>query len=173
MTLTTHGLIGAATASLFPAPYYPLAWSMAFVSHFFADAIPHWDYKTKSFTRNKDPLKNDFVINKKSVVDLTKIGIDFCLGIGLSYLLFPSHLYNPWLIVGGAFFGILPDPLQFAYWKIRREPLTTLQRLHISIHAKKKLEAWPSGIPIQLAILAIILLTTFFLHSFLSGLTTA
>lgn len=170
MTLTTHGILGAATASFFPG-FYPLAWFASFVSHFFADAIPHWDYQTKSAKKNLNPLANDFIITKESLGDLVKIGLDFNLGLILSLLIFPFPEYDPWLILGGAFFAILPDPLQFAYWKIRREPLTSLQRLHIAIHAKTRIRDWRIGVPLQITIVLLALVLTFQFHNFLVKLT--
>jgi hypothetical protein len=154
MTLTTHGVIGAATASLFPGNY-ALAWGVAFLSHFAMDAIPHWDYKTRSMKRELNPLDSDFEVSRKSLIDLVKIGVDFTLGLALGYLLFPSALHDPLLVLGGAFFGILPDPLQFVYWKTRSEPFTSLQKLHIAIHAKHRIRNWRIGIPIQLGVIGL------------------
>jgi len=169
MTLTTHGILGAATASFFPGSY-PLAWAASFLSHFFADAIPHWDYETKSAKKNLNPLANDFIITRESLSDLVKIGLDFSLGLVLSRLIFSLPEYDPWLILGGAFFAILPDPLQFAYWKIRREPLTSLQRLHIAIHAKTKIRDWRIGVPFQVAIVLLTIVFTVQFHNFLEKL---
>lgn len=168
MTLTTHGIIGAATASLFPPQYRLLAWSAAFLSHFFADAIPHWDYSTQSYTRGKNPLHNDFVLSKDSVPDIIKIGIDFLLGLGLGLLLFPT--FDPWLILGGAFFGILPDPLQFAYWKLRKQPLTFLQKIHIGIHAKRKLSFGFWSLFSQIMLVFCVLVGSYFFSQFLNSL---
>ncbi|MEK7187805.1 MAG: hypothetical protein AAB691_03090 [Patescibacteria group bacterium] len=154
MTLTTHGILGAATASLLPGSY-PIAWTAAFLSHFLSDAIPHWDYHTHSMKKALNPLMSDFVITRKSGVDIAKIAVDFGLGMFLGYLLFYSPSYNPWLLLGGAFFGILPDPLQFLYWKTRREPLTSLQKFHVGIHAKTRIQEWYVGIPVQIAIILV------------------
>ena len=116
MTLTTHAIIGAAFAQVFPDRPVT-AFCVGFVSHFAADALPHWDYQLKS--RKADPnnyLNSDMPINRAAIVDLVKIGFDFWLGIGLSLLIFASQ--NPaafWATAAGALGGILPDPLQFAY----------------------------------------------------------
>lgn len=71
-------------------------------------------------------------------MDLMKIGLDFLLGFALPFL-FLKFLGVPltYTIFLGAFAGMLPDGLQFLYWKIRREPLTSLQRFHHWNHAKK------------------------------------
>lgn len=166
MTLTTHGILGAATASLFPS-HYPIAWFAAFLSHFFSDAIPHWDYRTNSLKKDLNPLKTDFIISKKSLVDFIKIGFDFSLGIGLGFLFFPTPLYDPWIIIGGAFFGILPDPLQFVYWKTRREPFTSLQKFHVGIHAKQRIKNWRIGFPIQVLIVGVAVMLAFQAYSLL------
>jgi hypothetical protein len=68
MTLTTHALLGAAAASLFPASP-ALAFAAGFASHFAADALPHWDYKILSKKENKED-KLDEHFNIKSGPDL-------------------------------------------------------------------------------------------------------
>ena len=170
MTLTTHGILGAATASFFPG-FYPLAWAASFLSHFFADAIPHWDSQTQSAKKNLNPLANDFIITRESLGDMIKIGLDFGLGLVLPRLIFSLPEYDLWLILGGAFFAILPDPLQFVYWKIRREPLTSLQRFHLGIHAKIRIKDWRIGAPIQIIIIAFTVFITFQIHEVLKILT--
>lgn len=159
MTLTTHALIGVSTASFFPK--YPLlAFGAAFLSHFIIDAIPHWDYPIKSLQQNMDnPLESKIISNSAFVTDLIRIGFDFLLGITLSFLIFRPE--NPLLgqtVFMGAIGGILPDPLQFLYWKIKKEPLISLQRFHIWIHAKTDLKDKPiKGIIFQIVLVAVVI----------------
>lgn len=141
MVLTPHAVFGSAFASaLRLSP--PLAFIAGFLSHFLLDIFPHWDYRLKSAYRDEDNyLNNDIVIGRDFYFDLTKISFDAFLGLSLSLLLFSFGVgVSFWTIVCGAIGGILPDALQFLYMKIRREPLTSLQRIHILMHAKKEIE---------------------------------
>lgn len=157
MTLTTHALIGVSAASFLPK--YPLlAFSAAFLSHFIIDAIPHWDYPIKSLEQNLDnPLENKIAANKKFITDLIRIGFDFLIGITLSFLIFqPKNLIIGQTVFMGAIGGILPDPLQFLYWKIKKEPLISLQRFHIWIHTKTNLNDKPLiGIAFQIILILV------------------
>jgi len=159
MTLATHAVIGAAAAHLFPS--HPiLAALAAFASHFAADAIPHWDYHLFSRTADpKEPLNNNMAINKLFIVDLFRVGNDFLLGMALSLLIFSWNAPETALFtLAGAFFGILPDPLQFAYWKLKWKPLEYLQRFHLFIHAKKRIRSPLMGSTAQAALVTLIAL---------------
>ena len=133
MTLATHAIVGAAAASLVPArPVF--GFCLGFLSHFLIDAIPHWHYPLGSIEKDKsNQLNNDMsVFNKKFPMDLFKMGSDVLLGMLFSFLFFQSFI--------GAVAGVLPDALQFVYMKWRREPMISLQRFHLWIHAKTDLD---------------------------------
>ncbi|OGF62796.1 hypothetical protein A2662_02710 [Candidatus Giovannonibacteria bacterium RIFCSPHIGHO2_01_FULL_45_33] len=153
MTLTTHAIVGAAAAKLFPQ-HYILAFFAGFISHFFIDAIPHWDYTLSSMKKDEqNPLNNDIVFGRSFILDLLDIGFDFFLALFLPLLIFSSNEISQSLIVlCGAVGGVSPDALQFVYFKFRREPLVSLQKFHQWIHADTKIESWKRGIPAQLAI---------------------
>ncbi len=148
MTLTTHAIVGVAAARLFPA-HPVIAFTAAFASHFLIDAIPHWDYHLHSSRVNEhDPLDKDMEVGGLDFyLDLLKIGFDICIGLLLSYLIFyPSNAEALTLVAIGAIGGILPDPLQFLYFKYRKEPMITLQRFHDWIHTDIKLRGrWIIG----------------------------
>jgi hypothetical protein len=160
MTLTTHAVVGAAIAS--SMPNYPVVGLiLAFASHFVLDAIPHWDYPLSSQkTDNVNHMNDDMVINKDFFIDLLKIGTDMSCGVLLALLLFTlhgPHLF--WIPMIGVFGAVLPDALQFAYFKWRREPLIALQRFHLWIHAKRDFDNKPLvGIPFQIAIMVLVVL---------------
>ncbi len=165
MTLTTHAIIGAAAAKIFS--FNPvLAGFAAFASHFLIDAIPHWDYVPRSFQRDpQNPMNNDMKVGKDFFRDLVRIALDASCGVVLSLLIFqPSSIYLFLIIMTGAIFGIVPDPLQYVYWKIRREPFVSLQRFHIWIHSKnKKLtlgHRWAVGIASQALLVVLVVLLT-------------
>lgn len=140
MTLTTHAMVGVAAASLAPS-HRVLAFSLAFLSHFLIDAIPHWDYRLVSqHYEGADLMTVDMPFGVKFLADLVKIGFDFILGSIFSFLIFGLFIkLSPALITVGVAGGMLPDFLQFAYMKFRHEPLVSLQRFHIWIHTKKRL----------------------------------
>ena len=105
MTLTPHAIVGAAIASTIPDQPL-LGFSLAFLSHFVLDAIPHWDYKLSSMTEDKaNKINNNMKIGRDFYFDLLKIGPDFSLGLILAYLLFANLV--------GALGAVFPDLLQF------------------------------------------------------------
>ena len=130
MVLATHAVVGGALGRFLPPP---LSFLVGFLSHFLFDAIPHWDYPLGS--RKVDPtnkLNTDLTIGRAFVFDLTKIALDLAIGFSLVFFF---HLAF-WAAVG----AVLPDFLQFAYFKLRWPALRRLQRFHVWIHATKRLD---------------------------------
>ncbi len=145
MTLGTHAAVGAVVAGLVPANPV-LGFGLAFASHFVLDMIPHWDYQLGSARRDEDnALNDDLVIGRAFVYDLAKIGTDFALGLfGALIILATFYDWTVWTwVLAGAVGGALPDALQFAYFKCRREPLVSLQRFHQWVHTKVRLDGRP------------------------------
>jgi hypothetical protein len=140
MTLTTHAVVGAAIATLFPQ-HPVIVFCAAFASHFVIDAIPHADYPITSPSVN--PLVGAAMrYDRRLFRDTVVIAGDGILGLILSLWLF-SPQASIWLIMFGAFAGILPDPLQFLYAHFRHEPLVTLQRFHQWIHTDHRMKDTP------------------------------
>lgn len=156
MILASHAIAGAAVASLNPSKPFS-GFFTGFILHFILDAIPHWDYKIKS--GSIDPyVGSAFVFNRDFFVDVLKIAGDGILGIVLSLVLFYSPESAPAVLVG-AFGGILPDALQFAYGRLHWRPLALLQDFHFWIHATHKLQDRPIlGIAIQAFVVGVIVL---------------
>ncbi len=164
MILATHAIVGAAVGRLTGNPL--LALVAGFISHFLADAIPHWQYRLGSMVHRDGPMEDDMIINRKFIWDLAKTGFDFAAGIILSVLLFQgtnnlSNISIP--LIAGAVGGVLPDALQFAYFKIRREPLTSLQKLHNRAHAEKDLSAFPYGLISQALVIVVAVIASKFI----------
>jgi hypothetical protein len=159
MILTTHAIIGAAAGRLTGNPW--LAFVIGFASHFVADAVPHSQYHLASLVHLDGPMEDNMVLNKKFIGDLLLTGMDFTAGIILTLFFFHgaggiTAISTPAL--AGALGGVLPDVLQFAYFKIRREPLVALQKFHLWIHANKELPVFPYGLVSQAAIAAFAIL---------------
>ncbi|MEY4747229.1 MAG: hypothetical protein RLZZ416_278 [Candidatus Parcubacteria bacterium] len=133
MTLTAHAIVGAVLVSLVPE-HPALGVSAAFASHFLVDAIPHLDYKIFSASVHPNggaPMKYDRAL----LLDAIRICADGLIGMALSFALFATR--DTWLLIMiGATAGILPDSLQFAYARLRKEPLASLQRFHEWMHTR-------------------------------------
>ncbi len=142
MTLATHAVVGGLLGAV--AAQNPiLAAFIGFTSHFLMDAIPHWDYKLRSSNEDIDnPMENDISPKGKDfAVDLVKIGFDAILGLVIVYAMF--YTFSATILIGafvGALFAVLPDALQFVYMRFKHEPLTSLQRFHLYMHAKLHLK---------------------------------
>jgi hypothetical protein len=131
MILSTHALVGAALANMFPS-HPGVAFAVGFASHFALDAIPHADYPIRSASLDPKigaPLRFDRAL----VQDVLTIGADGMLGLALAFLLFASA-ENQWAILLGAIGAMLPDAFQFLYLRFPREPLRALQRFHRWVH---------------------------------------
>lgn len=141
MTLTTHALVGTAAAQLFPT-HAAVAFGAAFVSHLVIDTLPHWDYPLKSHKKDPNrPMENDMVIGKDFVRDFSIMAGDALLGLLVSLAIFSVFLFSmPVLLVFvGVVGGLLPDALQFVYFKTRSRILYPLQWLHQRIQKGKSL----------------------------------
>jgi hypothetical protein len=133
MILSTHALVGAALANLFPS-HPGVAFAVGFASHFALDAIPHADYPIRSASVDPKigaPLRFDRAL----LHDAITIGADGTLGLVCAFLLFASTA-NQWAILLGAVGAMLPDAFQFLYLRFPHEPLRTLQRFHRWAHTR-------------------------------------
>ena len=159
MTLGTHAIICAALGSVFadkPGTALALGW----VSHYFFDFMPHWDYHLRSAKVDlENPLNNDLSRGKDFYYDLAKIGFDALLGLVLGVLFF-VNLARPEKLVAvmaGIIGALLPDFLQFVYIRLRREPFIALQKIHGWAHSSyRELNKKPSlGFLLQLSIILV------------------
>ena len=169
MILATHAIAGAALAATM-SDQPVLSFTAGFISHFLLDAIPHWDYKLRSKQEDgSNPLNNDIAIGRDFWFDLIKISGDALLGLALSWLFFHSFFSGHGSLglltfTAGATGSLLPDALQFAYFKLRSPWLTALQRFHYWIHADHARKIKPAiGIPLQILLVAAIILAVKFI----------
>lgn len=138
MTLTPHALVGAVLANIFP--YDPaLGFSLAFASHYALDSIPHWEYPLDGFIdEDKKEAKSIFHNIRSVFKPLAFIGTDFILAITLSYFIFVHDERSLFLTAGGAFLAMLPDFLQFVYFKFKNSFWTKVQSVHEFFHGYNK-----------------------------------
>lgn len=144
MTLATHGVAGAAIGAAIVGnvrdDYLLLTtFTLAFISHWLLDAIPHYDYRLSSLQHDHaNHLNDDMVIGVKFVRDLIFIGGDILLGLVISWFLFGGGgkllSLHPAVLIGYSA-AILPDFLQFVQMKLRIEPFKTLKRMHDFFHS--------------------------------------
>lgn len=140
MTLTTHGITGAAVAATMPQ-HMVLGFCLGFASHFLLDAIPHGDYPISTDSLNPDK-GGDLHAAKSLLLDAARIGTDGVLGLLVPLALFGAHTSLAVLLAGAAG-GMLPDALQFVYLRFPHQPIRALQNFHHAIHTKIRLEGRP------------------------------
>lgn len=151
MTLTTHAIVGASIASLFPE--HPiLAFGLAFASHYVSDMIPHTELFPEHFIIEKSDTNATESAAKKlklafhdarSSLGFLLIGIDFVAAIILCLLIFVRDEQSLLIVAIGFLGGVLPDFLQFVYYKCRKMPWTIFQKIHDFFHSKKKMQDRP------------------------------
>ncbi len=143
MVLATHIVTGAVLATSLPAQPV-LAFAAGFISHFLLDAIPHWDYKLNSLSNSQTGYVSDTEMDtsgRKFLSDLLKILLDVIIGVaGLLLLIKTLHWQFSLALVAGALGAILPDFLQFVYFKTKSLLLRDLQRFHVWIHSQTRLD---------------------------------
>lgn len=162
MILVTHAVVGASIANVLPA-YSALAFATGFASHFLLDAIPHRDYHLSSVYQKSfnNSIETNITTDKKFLLDLIKISIDFFSGIIIVWWLFgASTIDSLWIPFWGMIGGVTPDALQFVYFKWKHEPIISLQKIHFWFHTKYKLEDWPVFVSIlSQALIALLFVT--------------
>lgn len=90
-------------------------------------------------------------------VDLSKIALDGVLGLGLAFLLFrPQSWHDVLITLVGIVGGVLPDALEFLYWKLGGKPLVWLQRLHHATHFKEDIKNPIIGASLQVVFIGIL-----------------
>ncbi len=158
MILATHAIVGAAVAHLFP--HHPvIGFLLACASHFVLDAIPHWDYHLRSLESKKEFGRGrpDMAWGRDFFIDLSKIALDGVSGVGVAFLLFrPQSWHDVLITLVGIAGGVLPDVLQFLYWKLGGKPLAWAQWVHDTFHFKKSIESPIIGASLQIVFVGIL-----------------
>jgi hypothetical protein len=159
MILSTHSIVGGTLARFSTVDPF-VAITLGFLSHFVLDSVPHWDYSMRSKKENDDNRLNDEIfINKDFAKDMGMLGADVLIAIILLLTVAsPEHFV---IILLGALGGILPDALQFFYFKLRIEPFVSIQRFHQWIHTDVQYlgKAWgPIYTQASISLLALLIL---------------
>jgi len=122
MILTCHLLVGAVITS--KIKFLPLAFLFAFLSHYFLDFIPHWEYSFENIKERR--WKNSFS-------DFLKVALDTSLGVLLIFIFSKNW---PVAVVGG-FFAILADGPMFINLIFPNKLLKIFEDFHQKIHYPK------------------------------------
>ncbi|MEK7520644.1 MAG: hypothetical protein AAB560_01040 [Patescibacteria group bacterium] len=163
MTLLTHAVIGAAVASASPNPL--AAFLLAWIGHYCADAVPHWDYSIKNLMTKADSGESGLFayINQNTAANLLKITADFSVGVFLAFFFFaPAGPAEFLLLAGGIIGGVLPDFLLFLEWIAPNPVFRQLEKFHASVHSKIKMPGFPWGRASQALLVAAALAVSFF-----------
>ena len=143
MTATAHALIGASLASKIANPVIGIP--VAFLSHFIADLVPHWDagtnHKKKSATRLK-----------------LEATLDVLLGFALVLLLFKTQTFsNPVYMFTMVITAQLPDWIEAPSWMfgIKVPPFTWMDWLGHNLQTRMQL---PWGLVTQVVIVGLLVL---------------
>ena len=160
MILASHAIIGAAVGRLFPSsPLY--GFLAGLLSHYAMDAIPHLEYMLQSVFKRKESG-----VGRVKAREIIYAGVDLAIGILFAFAVFPKGLESPEILplYLGILGGILPDALQLFHLFYKGEPLRTHQKFHNAVHARRHFRDQPlTGIPLQIAIVALFILISNFL----------
>ncbi len=159
MILTSHIIISGILAS--KTQNYFLAAVIGFIGHYVLDAIPHWDYLSDEFEPRTKTEKN-FIKKESFWREIIKITVDALAGFGLLALfVFLDKDANITSLIISAFFGILPDVMQFlswlTNWKFIKWNIAFHKFAHYLIYKKINL-GFQSGITTQIATIGIVFL---------------
>lgn len=160
MTLTTHMAIAAAVTKSFAASHPIIGFFAAVLSHYAADAIPHWDYTVSALQDGAEEAKDHWdneravIFRRRVLRDIVNFAIDGFLGAAITVALIRPSDPDQWLWAGVAIIGgALPDFLQGVYLS-GASFLKPLQQFHDAAHTNIRLGHYPLiGIPFQAAIL--------------------
>jgi hypothetical protein len=149
MILSTHSIVGASIANLFP-DNPALGFGLAVASHYLLDMIPHRDYEVSGFLDSNTKTVKSVFNNLKSTLHLMLIALDLLVGIIFCVLIFVRDEKTFYITAIGLVGGVLPDIFQFLYYKYKK-PFSFFQTIHDSVHhkdesMKKSIMGWVTQI---------------------------
>lgn len=147
MTALSHALIGASIAAKIVNPW--MVGTLAFVTHFICDAIPHWDLGTNWRLRPR-------------VVTGTLAILETLLATGGTWVIF-SPISSPITLLIAIIFSLIPDWLEVPYYLLlpnSPRPFYYIYKIQSLIHSR--LQA-PQGIWTQVVVVGSFLVVGFVL----------
>ena len=140
MILMVHILVGALIVLKIKILW--LALLLAFLSHYFLDSLPHWDYSIENIKkRNWKQTSKEFLIVFFDILTATILVLFLSKNILLSFI--------------GAFFSTLPDGLHLLYRIWPNKFLKIHQRFHQKINFPRNKISPFWGILAQIIIISI------------------
>ena len=133
MILTPHAIVGAALANMFPNDP-ALGFGLAFASHYLLDLVPHTDYDISNFADSDTKTVKSIFKNAGAALHFLFIFADFIAAIFLCFLIFVRNDRTLLLTFIGIVGGLLPDFLQFLYYKFKKQPWIFFQKVHDKFH---------------------------------------
>ncbi|MCX6717174.1 MAG: hypothetical protein NTU76_00670 [Candidatus Taylorbacteria bacterium] len=161
MILTPHAIIGSAVSNMLPI-YPELGFVLAFLSHYVIDSIPHNHYAHDSFILKETKSIASLIHNIRGLYQFSIIIFDFLIGLFLSILIFSRDWDTLLITLLGVAGGVLPDFLQFLYFKFKKWPFISLQKFHGKFECKKNIEHKPFlGASIQITTIIFFIFVSF------------
>ncbi len=133
MILTPHAIIGATLTNVIPNEP-ALGFALAFLSHYALDILPHTDYDISNFLNAETKTVKSIFKNAGAALHLLFIAFDFLLAIFLCVLFFVRDEKSLIITLVGIIGGVLPDFLQFLFYKYKNQPWKFTQKIHDKFH---------------------------------------
>ena len=153
MILITHSIIGSALTHR--VAQVPAAFFAGLLSHYLADAIPHWHYPVPTIKKAVQAPYGERTLTIRTAPyrEIVRVAIDVVIGLSLSLFLFSGSLE---IIIAGVLGAILPD-LMVGLSRFWPNPvLIAHERFHKWIHSTLMLDDRPLiGIGSQVALVAV------------------
>lgn len=134
MILTPHAVVGAALTNMFPNDPV-LGFSIAFLSHFALDAIPHYQYDISKFLDEDTKSVKSILKDAGSAMHFLFIVFDLVVALSLCFLIFIKNRQSAMITLIGVIGGLLPDFLLFIYYKYKYDPVIFLRERHEKIQS--------------------------------------
>ena len=149
MLLTPHALVGASIGA--STENIPLIIILGIASHYFLDAIPHFDWGT---WHNYEP---NFKLEKK---DYTLLSVDVIVLMILLFWIWTKWSYNIYIGVG-IFSAVLIDLIDnVPFWKhnLRKTSIgKIIHNIHTKVHFYIKPKYWFWGVLTQFTVIILCL----------------
>jgi hypothetical protein len=143
MILTPHAIIGAAIANVLPG-HPVVGFVLAVASHYLVDMIPHNHYEHQHYILKETNSIASLSHNVRAIYQFVLIIFDFCGGVFISILLFSRDWHSLFITLLGVAGGVLPDFLQFLYYKYKHRHLKTHMDFHGKFETKNNLDHNPA-----------------------------